>query len=183
MTNSQYWSLLESEQVADCRVFTVKRNLSRNEGRKKGTEFSFYVIKPFNWINIIPVTSEGNVVMVKQFRHGIRELTLEVPGGMVDPGEAPAVAAAREMLEETGYASDEIIHLGTNHPNPALQDNVCDSFVALNVRKVQEPVFDSTEDIDIVHVPLERIPEMIRKGDIMHALVITAFHMYDLYKK
>ncbi len=183
MTHSQYWSLLESEQVADCRVFTVKRNLSRNEGRKKGTEFSFYVIKPHNWINIIPITSDGNVVMVKQFRHGIRELTLEVPGGMVDPGEEPAVAAAREMLEETGYVADEIIHLGTNHPNPALQDNVCDSYVAVNARKIQEPVFDTTEDIEIVLKPLAEISEMIRTGEIMHALVITAFHMLGLHKK
>jgi len=183
MTHSQYWSLLESEHIADCRVFTVKRNLSRNEGRQQGKTFSFYVIKPSNWINIIPITPEGNVVMVKQFRHGIREVTLEVPGGMVDSGEEPAAAAAREMLEETGYASDEIIHLGTNHPNPALQDNVCDSFVALNVRKVQEPVFDANEDIEIMQVPLAQVPEMIRKGEIMHALVITAFHMFDLHKK
>lgn len=180
MDDNLHWSVLESEHVADCRVFTVKKNHSRNEGRQKGKTFSFYVIKPNNWLNVIPVTPEGEVILIRQFRHGIGSVTLEVPGGMIDEGEDPALAAARELLEETGYTSDPIVPLGVNHPNPALQDNICHSFFAPNARKIQEPVLDFTEDIDIVLVPLKDIPSMIKKGAITHALVITAFHMLAL---
>ena len=180
MSDKLLWSVVTSEHVADCRVFRVMKNFSRNEGRKLGQTFDFYIIKPNNWINIIPVTANGEVVLVKQFRHGIGSVTLEVPGGMIDDGEDPALAAARELLEETGFTSDPIVPLGINHPNPALQDNICHSFLAPNARQIQEPVFDFTEDIEIVLVPLSEIPNMIQKGEITHALVITAFHMLGL---
>ena len=97
--------------------------------------------------------------MVRQFRHGIRDCTLEIPGGMVDAADAsPLVAARREMIEESGYDSDRVETLGSIHPNPAIQNNVCHSFVAYDVEERHATHFDTTEETDVVLVPLARIP-------------------------
>jgi len=132
-------------------------------------------------VNIIPITSAHDVVMVRQFRHGIRDLTLEIPGGMVDPDDpSPLVAARREMIEESGYDSERVEALGSIHPNPAIQNNFCHSFVAHGVERRHDPHFDSTEETEVVLVPLARIPELIRGGEITHALVVVAFHWLAL---
>lgn len=135
-----------------------------------------------DWVNIIPLTAENEVVMVRQFRQGTRNFTLEIPGGMVDPTDRnPKAAARREMLEETGYDSRDIVPLGKVHPNPAIQDNVCHSFVAHGVRRAVQPKLDSNEETEVVTVPLSRIKSLIASGKITHALVITAFSFLQLY--
>jgi 8-oxo-dGTP pyrophosphatase MutT (NUDIX family) len=132
-------------------------------------------------VNIIPITTANEVVLVRQFRHGLRDCTLEIPGGMVDQEDAsPLVAARREMIEESGYDSDKVERLGTIHPNPAIQNNCCHSFVAYDVERRYEPLFDSTEETEVVLVPLAAIPDLIRAGDITHALVVVAFHWLSL---
>ncbi len=132
-------------------------------------------------MNIVPLTPDDQVVMVRQFRHGVRDYTLEVPGGMVDPEDAsPLVAARREMVEESGFDSDRVEPLGVVHPNPAIQNNRCHTFVAYDVVRRHVPVFDSTEETEVVLVPLASVPDLIRSGRITHALVITAFHWLAL---
>ena len=119
--------------------------------------------------------------MVRQFRHGLRAYTLEVPGGMIDADDpSPLVAARREMVEESGYESDRVEPLGVVHPNPAIQTNRCHSFVAYEVERRHVPRFDSTEETEVVLVPLTRIPELMRSGEITHALVIVAFQWLAL---
>ena len=111
-------------------------------------------------------------------------MTLEIPGGLVDQEAAsPLWAARREMQEETGYDSEDIIPLGAIHPNPAIQGNRCHSFLARNVEKRFEPSFDTTEETEVLLVPLVDIPDFIRQGRITHALVVVAFHWYDLLKQ
>ena len=128
------------------------------------------------WVNIIPVTADNQVVFIRQFRAGIRAHTLEIPGGMADPTDAaPLEAARREMLEETGYDSDEIRFLGKIHPNPAIQNNFCHSFLASGAHRADQPKLDSLEEVETVLVPLDRVPELISSGEISHALVVTAF--------
>jgi 8-oxo-dGTP pyrophosphatase MutT (NUDIX family) len=100
---------------------------------------------------------------------------------MVDPEDAsPLVAARREMIEESGYDSARVEALGSIHPNPAIQNNHCHSFVAYDVEQRHVPTFDSTEETEVVLVPLARIPDLIRAGDITHALVVVAFHWLAL---
>jgi 8-oxo-dGTP pyrophosphatase MutT (NUDIX family) len=138
------------------------------------------VIESQDWVNIIPLTVDHRVVMIRQYRHGSREVTLEIPGGLVDSGDTPEGAAARELSEETGYQADKMLKIGVSNPNPAIFNNRCYTFVARNVRKARDPIPDQTEDIEVVLVPLMDIPELIRKGKIDHAIVISAFYWFFL---
>jgi len=118
--------------------------------------------------------------MVRQYRHGSGEVTLEIPGGLVDPGDTPKEAASRELLEETGYQAQDWVKIGEVNPNPALFDNRCYTYLARNVEKVTGLSLDQTEDIEVVLIPIADIPEMIRNGKIDHAIVIAAFSLFFL---
>ncbi|MFL5813153.1 MAG: NUDIX hydrolase [Bdellovibrionia bacterium] len=144
----------------------------------------FYLFKSKDWCNIIPVTEDGKVVFVRQYRIGISEHTLEIPGGVMDPTDQdPQAAAIREMTEETGYVPTEnfrCISLGWTFPNPAIQDNRCHSFIVGPVKKVSQQKLDAAEMIDIIEVPIEEIPERILKGEITHALMLNTFFFATL---
>jgi 8-oxo-dGTP pyrophosphatase MutT (NUDIX family) len=169
------WEVLGQERLCDCRIFSLTRRRSRSP--RTGAVHEFSVIESPDWVNIVPLTPEREVVMVYQYRHGIDRITLEIPGGLIDAEDpSPLEAARREMREESGYDSSEVAPLGRIHPNPAIQNNHCYSFVAKNVVRRYEMIFDGTEHTEVVLVPLERIPDLIRDGTISHALVVVAFH-------
>ena len=122
------------------------------------------------------------MVLIHQYRHGVDEITLEIPGGMVDPHDpSPLHAARREMREETGYDSDDIVELGSIHPNPAIQNNRCHTFLARNVEKRFETQFDTTEETEVILVPSVELPSLVQQGKITHALVVTAFYWLNLF--
>jgi len=170
------WSRIRSSSQQSFRVFSVRMDTAVSP--RTGTEHDFYIIESEDWINVIPFTTDHHVVMIKQYRHGAREVTLEIPGGLVDMGDTPEKAAARELMEETGYQAEEYVQIGVVNPNPALFNNRCYTYIARNVRKVCDPMPDQAEDIEVLLVPLSDIPELIRKGKIDHAMVITAFYWY-----
>jgi 8-oxo-dGTP pyrophosphatase MutT (NUDIX family) len=175
------WTRERSETVADCRVFRVRRD--RSADPRDGRGHDFYVIEAPDWINVIPLTASGEVVLIEQYRHGTQELSLEIPGGMVDAGESAAEAASRELLEETGYAAPEVVFLGKTRPNPAIQGNWIHTFLARDVEFRHEPTFDGTEHTVVRLVPLERIPALIAEGKIDHALVVVGFYRLGLFEK
>jgi len=141
----------------------------------------FYVLDCPDWVNVIALTDRHEVVLVRQFRAGTRSITLEIPGGGVEAHDASAlVAARRELREETGHGARSWKRLGVVQPNPAIQPNRCTTFLARGCRRVGDIDPDAGEDLVVELVPLARIPRLIRRGEIMHSLVIAAFHFLSL---
>jgi len=171
----QSWRRTGSTRLQRCRVFDV--DLVRFERPAGGASGSFYRIEAPDWVNVIPLDADGRVILVRQFRFGVAEVTLEIPGGMCDPGEAPLDAARRELREETGHDAGQLVDLGWVHPNPALQGNRCFSFLARDVAEVGPIRPDADEEIELERVGLDDVPRLIRERRITHSLVVTAFHL------
>ena len=174
-----HWETLASEIIYRCRIFSLRRD--RNRSVQSGLEHDFHVIEPGDWVNVVPLTADRQVIMVRQFRHGIRALTLEVPAGLIDPEDAsPLVAAERELREETGYVSGEVVALGSVHPNPAIMNNRCHMFAAYDVRHAGAPQWDGTEEMVVESIPLDDIPRRIVDAEITNALTLVAFQLLAL---
>lgn len=144
-----------------------------------GRPNDFTVIRTSDWINVIPVTPEGRLVFIRQYRHGTREVTVEIPGGAIDAGDAdPRAAAERELLEETGFKAGKWESLGYVTPNPALQDNRCHTFLAKDAFRFAEPRFDPFERIEVVLFSPEEARDALRNGTVTHGLVLAAFGLF-----
>jgi ADP-ribose pyrophosphatase len=167
------WEHEEPEVIAEMGIFRVLRIHSRSP--RNGSRRTFTRIEAGPWVNVVALTPDDEVLLVRQFRHGTRSFTLEIPGGLVDEGEAPAAAAARELREETGYEGSDPITLGVVTPNPAFMNNHCHTFLFKDCRWVGEPQLELGEDLEVIVRPLAEIPALIAAGEIDHSLVICAF--------
>jgi ADP-ribose pyrophosphatase len=134
-----------------------------------------------SWANIVALTKNGEVVLVKQYRHGACESLLEFPGGVVEDDEDPMDGAKRELLEETGYSASKLIPLGKIYPNPALQTNTLHCFLALDAEKVGEQSLDAGEDIEVHLVPLDELIKMAKHGEFRHALMTAVLFFVLAY--
>ncbi|HNR13785.1 MAG TPA: NUDIX hydrolase [Thermodesulfobacteriota bacterium] len=170
------WTILNSCRGPECRIFSLRTDTV--EAPHTGKQHDFYVIESPDWVNIIPVTEDNQVIMVRQYRHGTRTVTLEIPGGMVEKGDTPQHAAGRELFEETGYEAGELTQLGVIDPNPAILNNRCTTFLARDLTKIGTGACDETEDIEVVSIPLSHIPSLIKDGSISNALIVVAFYWY-----
>lgn len=178
----EQWDKLNSTPQGHFAVFDVRKDHARSPD--SGMEHAFYVIESPDWVNVIPLTPDGQVVCVRQYRHGTEEITLEIPGGMVDAeDDDPMDAARRELQEETGYDSDDLVALGAVAPNPAIQDNQCHMYLARNARRNGVQALDGAEEIDVMLVDLDDVPGLITGGQITHALVVVAFYLFDQYRR
>ena len=131
------------------------------------------------WVNIVALDAGRRVLLVRQWRFGIAAPTVEIPGGMVDPGESAREAAERELLEETGYRARRWSELGAVEPNPAFLTNRCTTFLAEELERMGEPTGDGEEEIEVVTVPSREIPRLVASGRITHALVIAALYLLE----
>lgn len=165
----------------DCGFFQV--HVHQSASPITGKEHPFFVLSTRDWINIVALTKDRKVLMVSQYRHGSGEVSLEIPGGAVDPGEPPLEAAKRELREETGYESTRWHLLGSARPNPAILSNRCHIYLALDAEKTAELDLDEAEELEVGLYNMEEIPEMIRDGKISHSLVIGAFYFHQLFEK
>lgn len=165
------WTLLRSRTIYHSPIATLVEETRRDP--RRAVEVPLFVLKFPDWVNVVPVTEDGRVVLVRQYRAGTDAMTLEIPGGTLDEGETdPAAAAKRELLEETGYLADELIFLGRVVPNPAIQGNYCHFYLAPGVKPVGPQHLDPNEEMSVEVVRLEDIRRMIADHEIVHALGI-----------
>lgn len=176
------WPLLATRDLGSYRVFSLRANQSQDP--RSGKIHEFYAIDSVDWVHVLPLTAGNEAVMIRQFRHGIQDITLEIPGGLVDPGLTPEEAARKELLEETGYQARELIPLGWVHPQPAVFTNRCYAYLAPRVLPgTGAAIMDDTEDIEIDLVHMDYIPKLILERKITNAMVLTTFYLYDLWKR
>jgi len=166
------WDLIEETEYADCRVFAVHKK--RYQLPHKQREGEYYVIDGADWVNVVGITANMELILINQFRAGIDSLSLEVPGGMMEAGEDPIEAGIREFREETGYSSDKVRLLGWTHPNPAIQSNRCFVVLAEGVEQTHPTDWDEDEEIETLLQPLKSLDERIAEGEITHALTHVA---------
>ncbi len=166
------WRELDSREGPD--LFIFRAMIDRMENPRTGQAMERVRLRTPDWVNVIALTPEREVLIVRQFRFGSREVSTEIPAGMVDPGEQHGEAARRELLEETGYAAERWTYLGSVEPNPAFHDNRCHHWLAQDARRVAEPAPEGGEDIRMTRIPLEQLREMILAGQIDHSLVVSA---------
>lgn len=164
----------EPALLARTRIFdlTQQRWVSATDPDRAG---DFVCLTCPDWANVIALTPESEVVMIEQFRHGVREVTLEIPGGIIDDGEDPAAACGRELLEETGYAGERAGIIGTVSANPAIQTNRVHTALIRNCRLAGAQALDEREEIGVRLFPLAEVADLLRAGVIHHALVVAAF--------
>lgn len=166
------WELIQSQKDKSYKVFDLRIDTALSPRTNRA--YKFFILESSPWVNIIPLTKDNNVVFIRQYRHGIREITLEIPGGLVEEND-PKKAALRELLEETGYTAKDAEFLGKVHPNPAILNNECFTYLARDVVNSTTQHLDEKEDISVELIPLKEVPTKIQSGEITHSLVICAF--------
>jgi ADP-ribose pyrophosphatase len=170
------WRRVREEALGSFRVFDVDRiELEDGGGRDRGHAFT---IRARDWCNVIAVTPSDEIVLVWQYRFGTDALSLEIPGGVIDSGEAPEHAALRELREETGYEAERVEPLLVIEPNPALQNNRCHTFVAKNARPTATTRFDPMEELETALLPVSRVGDLLDSGQVTHALVQGALEAF-----
>ncbi|MCE5257218.1 MAG: NUDIX hydrolase [Spirochaetaceae bacterium] len=175
------WKTISKKEAYRAKVFTVFEQTSMGPNGKKGT---FSVLEASDWAVVVPVVEkpEGDqFLMVRQYRHGADCVSLEFPGGVIEKGESPEAAAARELAEETGWTSSEIYALGSVCPNPAVQSNHFHIFIAMNPHASSQQALDENEIIDAIMLPAEEIRQRMGKGELCHALMVTALFFADRF--
>lgn len=177
--NIEPWPLKDSEIAADFNIFKVRSD--KRSSPRTGDDHSFYVIESVDWCNVIALSEKDELVMVEQYRQGTNLIELELPGGMIDPGETPEETAPRELREETGYAGGAPEPVGFVYANPAIMNNKVHTVMIQDVHLQHDTDFDDGEDLSVRLVPLADIPGLIADGTISHSLMVAALYRFQLW--
>jgi ADP-ribose pyrophosphatase len=176
------WDELSRQKLASCSLFDM---LSSERVSARGKTGRFCILTAHDWVNIVPVLEgpDGDVfLMVRQWRHGAAIITTEFPAGLVEAGEDPARAAARELEEETGYRAGKLTPLARVSPNPAFMTNWCSTFLAEALARVGDQALDDLEDLDVLQVPAADLGRRIGTGELVNSLSLVAFFLYQRHR-
>ena len=175
------FDLVGRQDVASFKVFHLRKERWRNP--RHGKEQDFVVLNCPDWVNVIATDEQGRFIFVRQWRAGPDEITLEIPGGMIDAGEDPVEAGLRELREETGYAGGTAKLLGRVQPNPAFQTNDCYTILVEGCAKKGALALDSGECIEVTTLDAQEVRQALHCEEIEHALVVAAFAKYFMAGK
>ncbi len=174
----QPWVVEQSEELQDCRIFTLNREIIRAPATGKRGEF--FVLDAPDWVCVVPVTTDGQVVFIAQYRIGSHRVSLETPAGMVEKGEVVEAAALRELREETGYSADSFTTLGRTYANPAFLTNHFTALLAENVTLTDPTAWDEHEELELLLIPADQIASLIAAGEITNSFTVLALSWYLL---
>jgi ADP-ribose pyrophosphatase len=172
-----HWEKLSETIIAPTRIFDLSAIRYRHPVRK--TERDFYVINTRDWVNVIALTIDHQLVLVNQFRYGINQLSWEVPGGVIDADEDPVLAGVRELAEETGFTGKNARLIGAIFPNPAIMNNRCHFVLVENCARTSDLKWDTDEEIEITTLPVDRVYEQAQTGLITHSLALNALFFFS----
>jgi ADP-ribose pyrophosphatase len=172
------WQIEHSEMLLDARIFKVRRDRSTTpDGKRSGT---FYVLDSPDWVSIVPVTTDGKVILVAQYRHGTGTISIETPAGLIEAGETPEAAAVRELREETGYTAQRWRTLGETDANPAFMSNRFTAVLAEDATLTDPTAWDEHEELALQLVPVGELPRLLRSGAIRNTYSVLPLCWYLL---
>lgn len=173
------WTRLRDDLHADCRIFDVRKSrFHRSSDQKEG---DFFVLDTNDWVNVLAVTKKEELVLVRQFRFGTEEFSLEPPGGVIEKGESPVFAGERELKEETGFTGKSAKVIGTVFPNSAIMSNRCHFLLVDEVEKTAGTSFDPNEELETVLVPIAELKNLVKKGEITHSIALNGIFQLLLH--
>lgn len=179
MTSSQKpqrWKKLGARPLTQTRIFSVESVDFQHPAHAAPRDF--FLIHAPDWVNVIALTPRHELVLVRQFRFGTNDLSLEIPGGVMEAGEDPVATAQRELQEETGFVGPSARLLGSVHPNPAIQTNRCHLVLVADAERRAELTWDPNEEFEILTLPVEDVYQRAYRGEITHALVLDALLLF-----
>lgn len=170
------WQLLQSVYVLQDRWLSLRADTCQLPNGR--TVAPYYVLEYPSWVNVVALTEDHHVVLVRQYRHGVQQTVLELPSGTVEAADAsPRAAMQRELLEETGYVSAHVVETGRLSPNSANHANMTYCFLATGVERVAEPMPEDTEQVETVLMPLADVIELASTGGLLQALHVGALFL------
>lgn len=176
------WEKLETTNLGDFRIFRLHQD--RKVSPRTGEPHDFIVLDCANWVNVVALTPDDQVVLVEQFRHGTNTVELEIPGGVMDPeDESPVATAIRELREETGFEGENAQVLGEIAANPAIMNNTCFTILIENCRERHPVQWDSGEDMRTQLLPVDQLDAHMAQGRFRHSLVAVALYHFSLWRR
>jgi len=172
MNRPKKWKLIRSEIGPEIPLFRVRYDYMQNPRTEQ--TFQRLVLEAPDWVNVTPIRPDGKILVVRQFRFGIQQITTEIPAGIIDPGEDSFAAAQRELREETGHTTDDWTYLGAVETNPAYHNNLCHHWLAKNVQPTHPIDLGEGEDIELDFLTRDEIKAEIRAGTLRHSLAHSA---------
>jgi 8-oxo-dGTP pyrophosphatase MutT (NUDIX family) len=177
------WTEVSRKQIASCPLFDLIAAERVSAGGRKG---EFWILDARDWVNIVPVLllpgGPARFLMVRQYRHGAGQITMEFPAGLVERHEDPAAAAGRELLEETGYRAGRLTLIGDVRPNPAFMTNRCFTYLAEDLQQAGAPALDHLEALESMALPVAEVEERAGRGELVNALTVVALMSYQRHR-